>query len=187
MIFEGEEHFAYEVATVWNALHDVDVLRRALPGCKSLTIVSKGVYEAALSLGVAAVKGEYTGTVKVTDVKPFGHYKIEGTGKGAPGFVQLNMDCYFEAEQAGSLMRWKCDAAVGGVIAGVGGKVLSGISKFMAQQFFRAVKNELAKDGHSSPGATSAALPGPAPGPSAPRTHRGWLSRLWALITRRTT
>ena len=143
MIFEGEEAFGYAVKEVWSALHDVKILTKAIPGCRSMTAVGDSSYVVALSLGVAAVKGEYEGRVKVTDDQMLVHYVIEGDGKGAPGFVKLRMDCWFESQSAGTLMKWKCDATVGGLIASIGGKVLSGISKFMAQQFFRVFKEEL--------------------------------------------
>lgn len=143
MIFEGEEAFGYAVKEVWSALHDVKILTKAIPGCKSMTATGDNSYVVALSLGVAAVKGDYEGRVKVTDDQMLVHYVIEGDGKGAPGFVKLRMDCWFESQPAGTLMKWKCDATVGGLIASIGGKVLSGISKFMAQQFFRVFKEEL--------------------------------------------
>ena len=143
MIFEGEEAFGYAAKDVWSALHDVKILTKAIPGCKSMTAMGGNSYVVTLSLGVAAVKGEYEGRVKVTDDQMLVHYVIEGDGKGAPGFVSLRMDCWFESQSAGTLMKWKCDATVGGLIASIGGKVLSGISKFMAQQFFRVFKDEL--------------------------------------------
>lgn len=143
MIFEGEEAFGHSVKDVWSALHDVKILTKAIPGCKSMTATGDNSYVVALSLGVAAVKGEYEGRVKVTDDQMLVHYVIAGDGKGAPGFVKLRMDCWFESQPAGTLMKWKCDATVGGLIASIGGKVLSGIAKFMAQQFFRVFKDEL--------------------------------------------
>jgi uncharacterized protein len=143
MIFQGEEAFGYAVQVVWTALHDVEILTKAIPGCKSMTTVGDNRYAVTLSLGVAAVRGDYEGIVKVTDDKLLGHYVIEGNGKGAPGFVKLRMDCWLEGQPAGTLMKWQCDATVGGLIASIGGKVLSGVSKFMAQQFFRSFKDEL--------------------------------------------
>lgn len=143
MIFEGQEAFGYAVKDVWSALHDVKILTKVIPGCKSMTSTGDNSYVVTLSLGVAAVKGEYEGTVKVTDDQMLVHYVIEGSGKGAPGFVKLRMDCWFQSQPAGTLMKWKCDATVGGLIASIGGKVLSGVSKYMAQQFFRSFKDEL--------------------------------------------
>lgn len=143
MIFQGEEPLGYSVRDVWTALHDVQILTKVIPGCKSMTMTGDNRYAVEISLGVAAVRGDYNGIVKVTDDKPLAHYVIEASGKGAPGFVQLRMDCWFESQSAGTLMRWQCDATVGGLIASIGGKILSGVSKYMAQQFFKAFKEEL--------------------------------------------
>ncbi|MDE2052648.1 MAG: carbon monoxide dehydrogenase subunit G [Gammaproteobacteria bacterium] len=190
MIFQGEEPFGYAVQDVWTALHDVGILTKAIPGCRSMTPMGDNRYAVRLSLGVAAVRGEYEGTVKVTDDKPLSHYVIEGNGKGAPGFVKLRMDCWFESQPAGTLMRWQCDATVGGLIASVGGKVLAGVSKFMAQQFFRSFKDELrriaAPTGDESkivraPAATQANAV--ALDASAARSE-GWLARLLTAFKR---
>lgn len=188
MIFEGEESFGYDIGDVWNALHDTEVLTKALPGCKSMTATGNNSYVIALSLGVAAVRGEYEGTIKVTDVKAPSHYIIEGEGTGAPGFVKLRMDCRLERLDSGVLMKWKCDATVGGLIASIGGRVLSGVSKFMAQQFFKAFKDELARAGSSGEGGSPASpRPGLArPSPTSvnpPAKHR--LARFWSRIWRR--
>ena len=196
MIFEGEEAFGYAVKEVWSALHDVKILTKAIPGCKSMTAMGDNSYAVALSLGVAAVKGEYEGRVKVTDDKMLVHYVIEGDGKGAPGFVKLRMDCWFESQPAGTLMKWKCDATVGGLIASIGGKVLSGISKFMAQQFFKVFKEELKNIGSpagdesmivttSSKGVTSAAASRDAPAARWENRLVGFWNALWRKLLKR--
>jgi len=189
MLFEGEEAFSYDVNDVWNALHDTDLLARALPGCKSMTSTGTNTYAVALSLGVAAVRGEYDGTVKVTDLKPLSHYMIEGEGKGAPGFVKLRMDCRLDGQAAGTLMKWRCDATVGGLIASIGGKALAGVSKYMAQQFFKAFKNELKKTatsiGDESAVVRSSAATGVEPAAVIQQPTESWFVRLWRLLTRR--
>ena len=189
MLFEGEESFSEDVNAVWTALHDTDLLTRAIPGCKSMTATGTNQYAVALSLGVAAVKGDYEGKVKVTDVKAPVHYVIEGEGAGSPGFVKLSMDCRLEPQGLGTLMKWRCDATVGGLIASVGGKVLSGISKYMAKQFFGAFKAEMGK---SVPGATGAAIRGspqrggsPTAGLRSQGEPESWLARFWSSIWRR--
>ena len=190
MLFEGEETFSYDVKDVWNALHDTALLARALPGCKSMTSTGNNTYAVAMSLGVAAVRGDYDGTVKVTDLKPLAHYMIEGEGKGAPGFVKLRMDCHLEGQVAGTLMKWKCDATVGGLIASIGGKALSGVSKYMAQQFFKSFKDELKKSataiGDGAAVTRSSVASGVTSAPAGVQLPaETWFTRLWRSITRR--
>ena len=190
MVFEGQEVFAYDITDVWAAMHNVELLKKALPGCKSMTATGENSYVVALSLGVAAVKGEYEGRVKITDLKVPSHYMIEGEGTGAPGFVKLRMDCWFEPQRSGALMRWKCEATVGGVIASVGGKVLSGISKFLAKQFFKSFRNEMDELAASSQGGRGklASSYVEAAGPGLPAQHassRSWLIRFFRSIWQR--
>jgi carbon monoxide dehydrogenase subunit G len=186
MIFAGEETFAHPVEEVWNALHDLNLLKRALPGCRSISAIGDGQYAVALSLGVAAVKGEYEGRVRLTDIKRFAHYNIEGEGKGAPGFVRLRMDCWFESQGSGTLMRWKCDATVGGLIASIGGKVLSGISKFMAQQFFKALRDELNErtTGHTEHVVTTLGSVSRHGSNTLGPARANWFTRFWRGIVR---
>jgi len=190
MIFQGDEPFGYSVQDVWKALHDVGILTKVIPGCRSMTPLGDNRYAVKLSLGVAAVRGEYDGLVKVTDDRPLAHYVIEGDGKGAPGFVKLRMDCWFESQSAGTLMRWQCDATVGGLIASIGGKVLSGVCKYMAQQFFRSFKEELGRiarpTGEESQIVRTPAAPsGSAAAQEAPAAAGGgWLARLLATLRR---
>lgn len=190
MIFQGDEPFGYSVQDVWTALHDVKILTKVIPGCKSMTPLGDNRYSVKLSLGVAAVRGDYEGVVKVIDDKPLLHYVIEGDGKGAPGFVKLRMDCWFDSQAAGTLMRWQCDATVGGLIASIGGKVLSGVCKYMAQQFFKSFKEEL---GHVAKPAgdeariirAPASALGTTPAQEAPAARSdGLLARLLATIRR---
>ncbi len=145
MIFEGTEAFSYRIDDVWTALHDMDLLARTVPGCKSMTLTGPNEYKVALSLGVAAVRGEYEGKAKVTDVRKPSHYVIKGEGAGAPGFVKMSVDCRLQPQGAGTVLIWRCEATVGGMIASIGGKALSGISKFMAKQFFATFKTEMAR------------------------------------------
>lgn len=143
MKLEGTAEFPYTPAEVWQALHDVDLLKRTIPGCQSMTAAGTNRYEVQVALGVAAIKGEYSGSLEVDDVEFPGFYVIRGEGSGKPGFVKVTVDCRLAASDAGTIMNWSSDTEVGGLIAGIGGRVLSGISKFMAKQFFDAVNREM--------------------------------------------
>lgn len=143
MKLEGIAEFPYEPAAVWRALHDVDILTKTIPGCKSLVASGDNEYAVAVALGVAAIKGEYEGRIQVDDVEFPNYYVINGEGSGKPGYVKVKVDCHLDATELGTSMRWSSDAEVGGLIAGIGGRVLTGISKHMAKQFFKALNAEM--------------------------------------------
>lgn len=145
MKLEGTAEFPTDPATVWQALHDAEILSKTIPGCDSIVATSETEYDVAVSLGVAAIKGSYTGTLKVDDVEFPTYYVIHGEGSGKPGYVKVKVECHLDANKNGTTMRWASDTEVGGLIAGIGGRVLSGISKHMSKQFFKALNEEMQK------------------------------------------
>ena len=154
MKLEGSAEFPLSPGEVWATLHDVDILVKTIPGCKSMVPDSAGnadspggdnSYIVSLSLGVASIKGEYEGKIRVDDLEYPYHYVLHAEGAGSPGYVNMNIDCRLEPQGDGTLMHWTCDAEVGGLIASIGGRILTGISKYMAQQFFKSLKAEMAR------------------------------------------
>ena len=143
MKLAGSAEFPYPPAAVWTALHDVDMLAKAIPGCQSITAAGDDEYVVAVALGVAAIKGDYAGTIRVEDVEFPRHYVLAGAGAGTPGYINVKVDIYLEPAADGTTLQWVCDAEVGGVIAGIGGRVLTGISKYLAKQFFKDVNDEM--------------------------------------------
>lgn len=49
-----------------------------------------------------------------------------------------------EAQGEGTLLRWTGDIQVGGLIAGVGQRMLGGIGKMLIGQFFKCLEQQLA-------------------------------------------
>ncbi len=143
MKLEGETDFPYDATQVWHALHDLEILAKVIPGCKAIASGEDGSYRVTLSLGVAAIKGDYEGTIRSTEVEYPYHYILDCEGSGRPGYVNMKVDCRFEPNTSGALMRWSCNADVGGTIAGIGGRVITGISKHMAKTFFKDLVDEM--------------------------------------------
>lgn len=143
MKLNGTAEFPYSASDVWTALHDIDVLAKAIPGCKSVVSAGDNEYVVAVSLGVAAIIGDYEGTIRVNDVEFPRYYMLEGKGSGTPGYINVSVDIHLETTTTGTCLAWSCDAEVGGIIAGIGGRVLTGISKYMAKQFFKAFADEM--------------------------------------------
>jgi carbon monoxide dehydrogenase subunit G len=155
---------------VWAALNDPAVLVRTIPGCQQLEEVSKDAYRMTLVAGVASIKGTYQGDVALTDQEQPGAFTLRASGAGAPGTVQADVRVTLE-DAGGSTTRleYDADAIVGGMIGGVGQRVLSGVAKKTAGEFFRAVDDVLTGKAPSVPAprgetAHPVAVPAGAPG-----------------------
>lgn len=140
MEIKGKTDFKLPVDTIWEALHDPEVLKQAIPGCEKLELIGENEYEVVMKLGVAAVKGEYTGRVKLDDIEKPHFYVFNAEGSGSPGHVKATMDCRLHPSEKGCTLEWDCKAEVGGMIASVGSRVLNGIAKFMAGKFFKDIE-----------------------------------------------
>lgn len=130
-------------AQVWAVFTDPQALQRATPGCKNLTEVGADEYTAQLSLGVAAIKGNYTGKLRLTEKVAPERYRLLIEGTGGPGFVSGSGDLQFAAEGEGTRVTYTWEVQVGGLIAGVGQRVLGGVGKMLIDQFFKAMQAEL--------------------------------------------
>lgn len=130
---------------VWDAFHDPQVLSRTLPGCESLTELGPDRYAMTVTAGVAAIKGTYDGTVALLDPQHPNQFTLKATGAGGPGTVDADVVVRLSPSASGGTdLTFDADAAVGGMIGGVGQRMLAGVTKKMAGQFFEAVDDDIA-------------------------------------------
>jgi carbon monoxide dehydrogenase subunit G len=144
MKLSGEATLHAAVDQVWRTLNDPAVLVRTIPGCERLETTGPDSYAMTVTAGVAAVKGTYTGRVALSDKKEPQSFLMTASGAGAPGTVstevRVTLDAVGEAE---TLLRYDADAVVGGMVAGVGQRMLTAVGKRMAGEFFAAVDDVL--------------------------------------------
>jgi len=130
---------------VWDAFHDPEVLARCLPGCESLTEVGPDEYAMTVTAGVAAIKGTYQGKVALLNPQHPEQFTMKAQGAGGPGTVDADVVVHLAPSAAGGTdLSFDADAAVGGMIGGVGQRMLAGVTKKMAGQFFEAVDDDIA-------------------------------------------
>src|SRR3954451_11198246 len=139
---------------VWAALNAPAVLVRTIPGCEQLEALGDDRYRMTVTAGVASIKGTYLGEVSLTDPVPATAFTLRASGSGAPGTVQADVRVTLDdADGGGTLLRYAADAVVGGAVGGVGQRVLAGVAKKTAGEFFRNVDALLAEhQGAAVPG-----------------------------------
>jgi uncharacterized protein len=167
----GEALIAAPRERVYAALNDIDVLRRSIPGCESIEWVSDNEMTATVVAKVGPVKAKFTGHVTLSDRKAPEGYTISGEGKGgAAGFAKGSATVRLEENDAGTLMTYQVRADVGGKLAQIGGRLIDGTAKKMADQFFTNF-GEIVGAGDG------AAHPAPEQSPSEIRGEKrmGWL------------
>jgi uncharacterized protein len=129
---------------VWQCLNDPAFLKECLPGCESMEAAGPDQYQVALTIGIAVVRGKYTGSVSLSEKEAPQRFKMHVEGKGTGGFMQGTGLMELSEDPQGTTVTYQGDVQVGGPIASVGQRLLEGAAKLIVGQFFSAVNRRLA-------------------------------------------
>jgi carbon monoxide dehydrogenase subunit G len=147
MKLEVSHEFKAPRERVWQVFNDPAVLARVTPGLQQLEPVGPDRYRATLSVGVAAVKGTYQGTLAIVDKKAPEAYTLQVDGNGRGGFVKGTGHLVLEESGGGTKATLVGDAQVGGLIAAVGQRLIESAARMMMGQFLSALDAEVARAG----------------------------------------
>jgi hypothetical protein len=122
---------------VWNALLDPRILERAIPGCEHLERPDLDTYHIRVGIGLAAIRGTYEGTLRLSDRTPPERYRFHAEGAGTRGTLQGDGTVALEARDAGTtVVTYQGHAQLGGAVAGVGARLAEGAARTLINQFF---------------------------------------------------
>lgn len=162
MEMTGERLIEADRAAVWAALNDPEVLKAAIPGCQSMEKTSDTGFAATVKQKVGPVSATFKGAVELSDIVEGESYTIAGEGKGgAAGFAKGGAKVRLEDAEGGTRLVYEAEAKVGGKLAQLGGRLIDGFAKKMADQFFDDFKAALEPgpaEGAGEPDAATAAL-----------------------------
>jgi carbon monoxide dehydrogenase subunit G len=145
MKISGVYEIPFPPEQVWDALLDPQVLVSTIPGCERLESSGENAYAMTVTAGVAAIKGTYSGACTLTDLTPHESLVMSLTGAGAPGTIDATVQVGFSDVDGGTRISYDADAVVGGMVGGVGQRMLTSVSKRMAKEFFDNVADTIAK------------------------------------------
>jgi len=137
---------------VYAALNDVDVLRRAIPGCEELERVSETELTATVRAKVGPVSARFKGGVTLSELNPPESYTISGEGKGgAAGFAKGRASVRLTEDGGATVLGYEVEADVGGKLAQVGSRLIEGTSKKLAGEFFESFRSIVAGEPEAAP------------------------------------
>ncbi len=160
MRIEGRERVATAHPLAWQRINDPEVVRRCTPGLERLEETEPDHFEAVIELKLPAVRGRFEGEVEFLEREAPERLRLRVEAKGAPGFVHGEVTLRLSGAPDGTEFHYQAEIQVGGQIARFGQRMVSGIAKDMAAQFFRAFDriDELAPGESAAPSALRAFL-----------------------------
>jgi len=143
MEISGDHKFAAPRDAVWKALLDPKALQASMPGCERFEEVGPNSYDLTIKVGIAAIKGTYSGNVKVADPVEGQSYRLLVTGSGKPGSVQGDATLTLSDDGPGTLVKYAGDVKAQGAIARLGSRLLAGAAKLMIGQFMKGMEKQV--------------------------------------------
>ena len=137
MDFTGEYKIPTTRDKVWEALNDAEVLKQCIDGCEELNKDSDTEFSAKVTAKVGPVKAKFTGKVTLSDIDPPNGYTISGEGQGGvAGFAKGGAIVKLTDGESETILRYEANAEVGGKLASVGSRLVEGVAKKTADDFF---------------------------------------------------
>jgi len=140
---EGEAVVSAPAERVWAMLLDPETLRAVIPGCHSVQKISDTHFRADVTIGIGPVKGRYRADVTLSDLDPPHAVTLGGSAEGALGFGGgEGRITLLPTGNGGTSIRYVYEAAIGGKVASIGGRLLDGAARVIIGQFFAALARQ---------------------------------------------
>ena len=138
MDFKGEYRIPASRDKVWEALNDESVLKQCIDGCEELNKETANEFSAKVTAKVGPVKAKFSGKVTLSDIDPPNGYTISGEGQGGvAGFAKGGASVKLAEDQGQTVLNYQAKAEVGGKLASVGSRLVEGVAKKTADDFFK--------------------------------------------------
>jgi uncharacterized protein len=184
MEMQGNRMLAVTQQQAWEALNDPEVLKASIPWCDKFESTGDNQYSVGVPLKVGPVAARFTGKVTLTEVQPPESYTLSFDGQGgAAGFGKGQAQVKLTPQGTGCELSYGVRAQVGGRIAQVGQRLIDGVARSMAEDFFKRFDEEMQRrHPQAYAAAAAAAQPAAEPAVKAGKPIPVWLWIVGAVL-----
>ena len=128
----------------WQALNDPDILKACIPGCDKFELAEPNVYAVGVALKIGPVAAKFTGKVSLMDIVPPNSYALQFEAQGGiAGFGKGESKVELKPVDGGVELHYTVHSQVGGKIAQLGQRLIDGVAKTLAEDFFTRFEDQL--------------------------------------------
>lgn len=184
MEMKAQQSIAAGRRRVWDALNDPKALKAAIPGCESFERSGENQFTARITNRIGPVKASFGFVIELSDLDPPNSYVLHGKGQGgAAGFANGSARVSLEDDGENTVLTYELDASVGGKLAQLGGRLIDGAAKKLADEFFSRLGEVIAGEEEEAPQEAEDDEPEAADEPEAgSRPASATLIRLGAIL-----
>ncbi len=145
MEMKGERLLGADRDTAWRLLNDVDVLKRSVPGCETMTMSAEHAYDVVMSAAVGPVRARFKGKVTRADVEPPNRYRLNFEAQSPQaGFARGQVSVELQAVAPGETrLCYAATVQVGGRLAQIGSRLIDAAAAATAEKFFESLAAQI--------------------------------------------
>jgi len=132
----GSYTVPFDPQLAYAKLQDPDILARCMPGCDHLDKIGDDEYEMKMKVVISSVQGLFGGKVRLADQSPPDSFRLVVEGSGKVGFLKGEGVLTLASVETSTEVKYEGDVQVGGMIAGVGQRLLDVTAKLIIKKFF---------------------------------------------------
>lgn len=172
MDMQGSRQLAVTREQAWDALNDPEILKRCITGCEKFELTADNTYAIVVAIRIGPVSARFNGKVTLADIVVPESYALRFDAQGgAAGFGKGESQVLLVPNDQGVELRYTVKSTVGGKLAQIGQRLIDGVAKSLAEEFFSRFEAELVKryapPAPATPDQTTELAPESAPGSGA--------------------
>ena len=158
MDMQGSRQLTVTQQQAWEALNDPEILKRCITGCEKFEATGDNTYAIVVAIRIGPVSARFNGKVSLADIVVPQSYSLKFDAQGgAAGFGKGESQVQLIPNEAGVELRYTVKSTVGGKLAQIGQRLIDGVAKSLAEEFFARFEAALVEKFAPAPGATPAA------------------------------
>jgi carbon monoxide dehydrogenase subunit G len=191
MDMQGSRALAVSQQQAWDSLNDPEILKACIPGCEKFERIEENEYAVTVAVKIGPVSAKFNGKVKLADIQAPVSYALQFEAQGGlAGFGQGESKVELAPREGGCELKYTVHSKVGGKIAQLGQRLIDGVAKSLAEDFFKRFEEalrvkfaEAAAAGSEGDGISTTTLGGadPRTAPGASKMQR-WLWPALAFV-----
>jgi carbon monoxide dehydrogenase subunit G len=160
MDMQGQRVLRVTQAQAWGALNDPNVLKSCIAGCDKFELSENNTYNVVVAIKIGPVSAKFNGKVSLTDIQPPNSYALNFDAQGGvAGFGKGEAKVSLEPHAEGCELHYTVHSSVGGKLAQLGQRLIDGVAKSLAEDFFKKFEEALLAQYPAADNSASATTP----------------------------
>ena len=140
----GRYQFTAPASQIWSILMDPDTLANITPGITRLERQDEENFTSFADVKIGPVRGTFQGEVHLRDTVEPKSFSLKVQQNSKIGNVAADVQIQLEEVSDGeTLISFEGEAILSGLMARTGQRVLSGVTRTLTAQFFKALEEEI--------------------------------------------